>query len=188
MTNKTASPVGNLGLLGGFATAVANGVGFVKSFTEHCVLIGLCNVRNDLVYQQGIERMFSRRTRFEFFWPALAHLGEQAVLNKEIFADGSGNDDLTFGFQERYAEYRYKPSRTSGRMRSTAATPIDQWHLGIEFGSLPLLNDTFIQDNSPYSRILAVTTEPQFFGDFYFNLRCARPMPTFSVPGLIDHF
>lgn len=176
--------------LGGFATASARGIGFNKSFTEHCVIIGLVNVRADLTYQQGIERQFSRRTRFEFFWPALAHTGEQAVLNKEIFAQGSGvaADDEVFGYQERYAEYRYKPSRTSGRMRSTSAVPLDQWHLGLEFASLPLLNDVFIEDNPPMDRVLAVTDEPEFFGDFWFQFRCVRPMPTFSVPGLIDHF
>lgn len=177
-----------MGGLAGFATAVAQGIGFMKSFTEHCLILGLVNVRADLSYQQGIERQFNRRTRYDFFWPALAHLGEQAVLNKEIFAQGTAADLDVFGYQERYAEYRYKPSRTSGVMRSTAPTPIDQWHLGIEFASLPLLNNVFIEDTPPMDRILAVTTEPDFFGDFWFEYRSARPMPTFSVPGLIDHF
>jgi hypothetical protein len=176
--------------LGAFATAQANGIGFTKSFTEHCVILGLVNIRADLVYQQGLERMFSRRTRFDFYWPALAHLGEQAVLNKEIFAQGTAADNDVWGYQERYAEYRYKPSRTSGVMRSTAAQPIDQWHTALDFASLPLLNNTFIEDNPPIDRILSVTADlyPQFFGDFWFQFRCARPMPTFSVPGLVDHF
>jgi len=178
--------------LGGFATAQASGVGFQKSFTEHCVLIGLVNVRADLTYQQGVERMFHRRTRFDYYWPALAHLGEQAVLNREIYVQGgifaATADVGVFGYQERYAEYRYKPSRTASAMRSIDAAPLDQWHLGLEFGSLPLLNDVFIIDAPPMDRILAVPDEPHFFGDFWFQFRCARPMPTFSVPGLVDHF
>jgi len=181
----TANTVANLS---GFATASAQGVGFMKSFTEHSLIIGLVNVRADLTYQQGINRMFSRSTRYDFFWPALAHLGEQAILNKEIFAAGTAADDDVFGYQERYAEYRYKPSQITGTMRSTAVAPIDQWHLAVEFGSLPLLNDVFIEDTPPMDRILAVPTEPDFFGDFWFEYRSARPMPTFSVPGLIDHF
>ncbi len=178
----------NIGDLTAFATSSFDGVGFMKSFTEHCVILGLVSVRADLNYQQGINRMFSRRTRFDFYWPAFAHLGEQAVLNKEIFMDGSANDDLTFGFQERYAEYRYKPSMTTGRMRSSSVVPLDQWHLALDFSTLPLLNDTFIEENPPFARVIAVDTEPQFFGDFFFDFKCARPMPTFSVPGLIDHF
>lgn len=174
--------------LGAFATAVANGVGFNKSFTEHGVILGLVNVRADLTYQQGLERMWSRQSRYDFFWPALAHLGEQAVLSKEIYADGSIDDDDVWGYQERYAEYRYKPSRTTGLMRSTAAFTLDQWHLGLEFASRPLLNDVFIADDPPIDRAIAVTNRDQFFGDFWFSFRHARPMPTFSVPGLIDHF
>lgn len=187
-TTVDFAAVRQLGDLAGFGTAMANGIGFNKSFTEHCLILGLVNVRADLTWQQGIERQFNRRTRYDFFWPALAHLGEQAVLNKEIYFQGTAADEDVFGYQERYAEYRYKPSRTSGIMRSTAATPIDQWHLGIEFGSLPLLNATFIEDNPPMDRILAVPSQPDFFGDFWFNYRSARPMPTFSVPGMIDHF
>lgn len=173
--------------LGGFGLAEGQS-GFMKSFTEHGVIIGLVNVRADLTYQQGLERMFNRRRRYDFFWPALAHLGEQAVLNKEIYYQNTADDELAWGYQERYAEYRYKPSRTSGLMRSTAAAPIDQWHLGVEFGSLPLLNNTFIEENPPMSRVKLVTAEPDFFGDFWFEYRSARPMPTFSVPGLVDHF
>lgn len=182
-----APPASNLG---GFAIAEGSS-GFVKSFTEHGVILGLVNVRADLTYQQGIDRMFSRRRRYDFFWPALAHLGEQAVLNSEIYYQGTAADQDVFGYQERWAEYRYKPSRTSGIMRSTAVAPIDAWHLGIEFGSLPLLNNTFIEDNPPMARVLAVTPglgTPEFFGDFWFSYRSARPMPTYSVPGLIDHF
>lgn len=177
-----------VGDLAGYAVSSFDGVGFMKSFTEHCVILGLVNVRADINYQQGLNRMFSRQTRFDFYWPALAHLGEQAVLNKEIFAAGDANDDLVFGYQERYAEYRYKPSVTTGRMRSTSAVPLDQWHLALEFGSLPVLNAAFIEDAPPFARVLSVNNEPEFFGDFYFDAKFARPMPTFSVPGLIDHF
>lgn len=185
---STTPPVAQLGA---FATSSAQGVGFTKSFTEHCVILGLVNVRADITYQQGLNRMFNRRTRYDYYWPAFAHLGEQAVLNKEIYSQGAGFeaiDDDVFGYQERYAEYRYKPSSTSGVMRSNTGLPMDQWHLGLEFTALPELNEVFIADNAPFSRVLAVTDQPQFFGDFYFNLRCARPMPTYSVPGLIDHF
>lgn len=191
-TTAQANPAGNTvpADLGAFATASGR-VSFHKSFTEHCLLIGLVNVRADLSYQQGLERMFSRRTRFDFYWPALAHTGEQAVLNKEIYSQGSLNptqDAAVWGYQERYAEYRYKPSRTSGVMRSGTTTPIDGWHLGLKFTALPLLNNVFIEDNPPMDRIQAVTTQPSFFGDFWFQLHCARPMPTFSVPGFVDHF
>lgn len=194
-TRINVSPVANtipsgrpLGSLGAFATQQSNEIGFTKSFTEHCLLIGLVNVRADITYQQGLNRMFSRQTRYDYYWPSLAHLGEQAVLNKEIYADGTANDDLVFGYQERYAEYRYKPSIVTNQLRSTHATPLDAWHLGLEFASLPLLNDTFIQDSPPVDRVQATAADPQFIGDFYFQYRCVRPMPVFSVPGLIDHF
>lgn len=176
------------GDLGSYCVAATNQPNFFKSFTEHCVLLGLVNVRADLTYQEGLPRMFSRETRYDFYWPSFAHLGEQEVLNKEIFCDGSANDDLVFGYQERYSEYRYKPSMVTGAMRSTAATPLDAWHLALEFGALPSLNAAFIQDSPPLSRVVKVTDEPEFFMDCEFDLRCARPMPTFSVPGLIDHF
>ncbi len=186
----TADTAGsNVGDLTAFVTASFDGLGFMKSFTEHCVILGLVNVRADLNYQQGLNRMFSRQTRFDFFWPALAHLGEQSVLNKEIFVSIPGGiDDAVFGFQERYAEYRYKPSGTTGKMRSTAAVPLDQWHLALDFSVVPVLNATFIEDNPPFARVIAVPAEPEFFGDFYFDFKCARPMPTFGVPGMIDHF
>lgn len=184
-STDATSPQGNLAAMG---VSVAENHGFTKSFTEHCVIIGLVNVRADLTYQQGLDRMFSRSTRYDFYWPALAHLGEQAVLNKEIYADGSANDELTFGYQERYAEYRYKPSRITGLFRSNHATPLDAWHLSEEFTALPVLNADFIVDNTPLDRAIAVTTEPHFLFDSFFSLRCARPMPMYSVPGLIDHF
>lgn len=180
-----STPLGNLAA---FATHSSNGSGFVKSFTEHSYVLGLVNVRADLNYQQGINKLFSRSTRLDFYWPSLAHLGEQAVLNKEIYADGSANDALTFGYQERYAEYRYKPSLITGKFRSTASGTLDKWHLAQKFTALPALNDTFISEAPPIDRVVAVTTEPQIYFDAYFNYLCARPMPTYSVPGLIDHF
>jgi hypothetical protein len=183
-----------LGQLAGIGTANLNGHGFTASFTEHGVIIGLVNVRADLTYQQGLERGWSRRTRYDFYWPALAHIGEQAVLNQEIYmpsaAESSGgyNSEGVFGYQERYAEYRYKPSRLTGLFRSSAATSLDAWHLSQEFGSGPLLNEDFIESNTPMDRVIAVPSEPHFIFDSYFQLRCARPMPVYGVPGLIDHF
>ncbi|AXL15441.1 major capsid protein [Microviridae sp.] len=176
---------GNLAATG---TVSASGHGFTKSFTEHGYIIGLVNFRADLTYQQGLNRMWSRSTRYDFYWPALAHLGEQAVLNKEIYTQGDANDDLVFGYQERYAEYRYKPSEITAEFRSAAAASLDVWHLSQDFGSLPVLGDTFIQDNPPIDRVIAVQEEPHFLLDCYFNMRCARPMPLYGVPGLIDHF
>jgi len=192
-STDATTPQGNLAA---FGTSSGTGTGFTKSFTEHCVLIGMVSVRADLTYQRNLNRMFSRRTRWDFYWPALAHLGEQAVLNKEIYAQGatvtSGTDlvdDLVFGYQERYAEYRYKPSQITGKFRSDySPTPLDFWHLGQEFSALPVLNDEFIVENPPVDRVIAVPSEPHFLFDSYFSLKCARPMPTYSVPGLIDHF
>lgn len=182
------SPQANLAAYG---TAVINGHGFAKSFTEHCVIIGLMNARADLTYQQGLPRMWSRQTRYDFYWPALANIGEQTVLNKEIYCQGTAggaDDDGVFGYQERYAEYRYKPSQITGRFRSNCTAPLDAWHLSQDFGSLPALNDSFIQDNPPMDRVVAVPTEPDFICDMHFQFKAARPMPMFGVPGLIDHF
>lgn len=188
-TGATGTPQGNLAAMG---TVSGAGHGFVKSFTEHGVLIGLVSVRADLTYQQTLNRMWSRQTRFDFYWPALSHIGEQAVLNQEIYCQGSGSgadDTSVFGYQERYAEYRYKPSQITGKMRSYISSgTLDVWHLSQDFFSLPVLNQTFIEENPPISRVVAVNTEPQFIGDFYFRLNCARPMPVYSVPGMIDHF
>lgn len=176
-----------LGETSAVVTSAAN-IGFVKSFVEHCVVIGLVSVRADLTYQQGLERMFSRRTRFDFAWPALAHLGEQEVLSKEIFADGSANDDDVFGYQERFAEYRYKPSKITGQFRSNAATPLDSWHVAQEFASRPLLNESFMEEDPPIDRVVAVPSEPHFLFDSFAQFRCTRALPTYSVPGMIDHF
>ncbi len=179
------------GNLAAYGVASGTGIGFTKSFVEHSLIIGLVSVRADLNYQQGLNRQWSRRTRWDFFWPALAHLGEQSVLNKEIYAQGSVDavaDDQVFGYQERYAEYRYKPSLITGQMRSNYSTPLDTWHLAQDFSTLPTLSNTFIVENPPIQRIIAVQSEPEFLFDGYFNYKCARPMPVYSVPGLIDHF
>ncbi|UDN67867.1 major capsid protein [robinz microvirus RP_160] len=189
-TSSTAddSPQGNLAAVG---TLAMDRHGFSKSFTEHCLVIGFVSVRADLNYQQGLNRMFSRSTRWDFYWPALSHIGEQAVLNKEIYAQGSGNltqDEAVFGYQERFAEYRYKPSVITGQFRSNYAQTLDTWHLAQDFASLPTLGSTFIEENPPVDRVIAVNDEPQFLFDSYFKYRCARPMPVYSVPGLIDHF
>ena len=181
----STSPQGNLAA---FGVCGDHFHGFTKSFVEHCVIIGLVNVRADLTYQQGIQRKFSRQTRYDFYWPALAHLGEQTVLNKEIYAQGTSDDDNVFGYQERWAEYRYFPSQITGKFRSTFAQPLDSWHLSQKFNNLPVLNAEFIQDNPPIGRVIAIPSEPQFIFDSYINLKCARPMPVYSVPGLIDHF
>lgn len=178
------SPQGNLSALG---TVTSRG-GFSKSFVEHGVLIGMACVFADLTYQQGMNRMWSRRDRWDFYWPALAHLGEQAVLNQEIYAQGTSADTQTFGYQERYAEYRYKPSQITGKMRSNATGSLDVWHLAQDFTALPALNSSFIEENPPIDRVIAVTTEPEFIWDWYFDLKTTRPMPVYSVPGLIDHF
>lgn len=181
------TPQGNLAAYGLVSSTSAKH-GFTKSFVEHGIIIGLLNVRADLTYQQGIPRMFSRRTRFDFYWPVLAHLGEQAILNKEIYAQGTAKDDEVFGYQERYAEYRYFPSMITGKLRSTDPQSLDVWHLSQKFDSLPTLSAQFIQDNPPVNRILAVQNEPQFIIDSYIEMKCARPMPVYGVPGLVDHF
>lgn len=190
-TNITggSTPVATLAAIG---TAVAQGHGFNTSFTEHGYIIGLVNVRADLTYQQGLRKMWSRSTRYDFYWPAFAALGEQAVLNKEIYCVGTpAQDDAVFGYQERWAEYRYFPSMITGQFRSTASGTLDAWHLSQRFTSLPTLNSTFIQDTPPIDRIVAVgaaANGKQFIFDSVFDVRCARPMPMYGVPGLIDHF
>jgi hypothetical protein len=185
-TSEDASnPQGNLAGIGTFS---ASNKGFIKSFTEHEIIIGFISARADLTYQQGLDRMWSRSTRFDHYFPALAHIGEQAVLNKEIYCDGSANDDLVFGYNEAWSDYRYKLSKITGAFRSNAATPLDMWHLSQEFGSLPTLGNTFIKETPPMSRVVATPTEPDFLLDCYFDLKCTRPMPVRSIPGLVDHF
>lgn len=185
---EDTTPQGNLAA---FGTALAYGHGFTYSSTEHGLIIGMVAVRADLTYQQGLQRMWSRSTRYDFYFPAFATLGEQAVLNKEIYATGTSSDDDVFGYQERWAEYRYKPSQITGLFRSTAAGTLDAWHLAQNFGTLPTLNDQFIQDQPPVDRVVAVgeaANGQQFLLDAFFDVKQARPMPLYSVPGLIDHF
>jgi len=180
------TPQGNLGAYG---VSAFSGHGFSSSFTEHCLIIGIMSVRADLTYQQGLNRMWSRKTRFDFYWPALSHIGEQSVLQKEIFASGVAlEDDKVFGYQERYAEYRYKPSQITGEFRSNYAASLDSWHLSQEFANAPVLDSAFIEENPPIDRVIAVPTEPHFLFDSYISMRCTRPMPVYGVPGLIDHF
>lgn len=183
-TSANASQPTPLANLAGIGTLNVQGHGFTKSFTEHSVIIGLVSIRADMTYQQGLNRMFSRKTRWDFYWPSLANLGEQTVLNKEIFTQGTAADELVFGYQERWAEYRYKPSLLTGKMRSNATGTLDIWHLGQNFAALPVLNDTFIQENPPIARISAVPTEPNFLLDVFFMNRTVRPLPMYSVPGL----
>ena len=185
-STDATTPQGNLAAFG--ATQM-RGHGFTKSFTEHGVIIGLVSMRADLNYQQGLNRMFSRSTRWDYFWPALQAIGEQSILNKEIFTDDNvAANELVFGYQERFAEYRYKPSIITGQFRSNYSTPLDAWHLAQDFAALPVLNAAFIVENPPITRIIAVVTEPHLLFDSFFQLRCARPMPVYGVPGLIDHF
>lgn len=187
-TNNVPTISQSPGVLGGFVTGGGNAGSFVQSFTEHCVVLGLAMVRADLRYQQGLNRMWSRSTRFDFYWPSFAHLGEQEVLSKEIYADASANDDDVFGYMPRYDEYRFKPSIITGKFRSNDAQSLDAWHLAQDFGTRPVLNTSFIEEAPPMDRVLKVPSEPDFLGDFWFTQKHVRPMPTFSVPGLVDHF
>lgn len=182
------TPQGNLSAIG----TVVGRAHISQSFTEHGYLLGLVSVRADLTYQQGVRRHWSRFTRYDFYFPAFAHLGEQAVLRKEIFVTGDPpKDNQVFGYQERWAEYRYSPSMITGRFRSTALAPLDAWHLAQRFSDPPILSNTFIQENPPMDRVLAVGAEAlgaNFIFDSVFKIRAVRPMPVYSVPGLIDHF
>lgn len=192
-STDSSTPQGNLAAYGVYADSRH---GFTKSFVEHGYIIGLVNVRADLTYQQGIERFWSRLTRYDFYWPTLAHLGEQAVLNKEIYAqstevlDDNGDqvNDGVFGYQERYAEYRYKPSLVTGKLRSGTGNSLDVWHLSQYFENLPVLNSEFIEDRPPIERAIAVQNEPQFILDAWFRLNTVRPMPVHGVPGFQSHF
>jgi len=184
-TPVSGTPQGNLAA---FGTAVAQGHGFRQSFTEHGYIIGLVSVRADLTYQQGQRRLWNRGTRYDFYFPVFAALGEQAVLSREIYADGGVADGDVFGYQERWAEYRYHPARISGLFRSTSAGTLDAWHLAQKFTGRPVLDTTFIQETPPMDRVLAVPSQPDFIFDSFFDIVAARPLPMYSVPGLIDHF
>ena len=185
-SNTQPTPLGALAAMG----TGAQRSGFTKSFTEHGTIIGLVNVRTDISYQQGLNRAWTRRTRFDFYWPVLANLGEQSILNQEIYAQGTAADSQVFGYQERWAEYRYFPSLVTAKFRSNATTPLDSWHLAEKYAALPTLSSSFIVDGSAnnIARTVAVVTQPQFLMDSYIDMRTTRPMPTYSVPGMIDHF
>jgi hypothetical protein len=183
-----STPIGNLAA---FGTFLHKGHGFTYSCVEHGHIIGFASVRADLTYQQGLRKLWSRSTRYDYYFPAFAHLGEQAILNKEIYCDGSANDNSVFGYQERWAELRYNPSQITGLFKSTSAGTIDPWHYAQRFITLPTLNSTFIQDNPPLARNLAVgagANGQQLLLDAFFDITAARPLPMYSVPGLIDHF
>lgn len=184
-STDSTTPQGNLAA---FGVSGANTKVMSKSFTEHGYIIGLVCVRAALTYQQGLDRMWSRKTRYDFYWPSLAHLGEQAVLNKEIYAQGTSVDDDVFGYQERYAEYRYGKNEITGRFRSSYPQSLDVWHLAQKFESLPTLSRSFIEENVPMDRVVAVPSEPDILFDSLINVKAARPMPLYGVPGLIDHF
>lgn len=184
-----SAPDTSLGTLGAFSTASINGHGFSKSFVEHGYVIGLVSTRADLNYQQGVERFWSRSTRYDFYWPTLGHIGEQAILGKEIYLSTNATDNASaFGYTGRYNEYRYKPSQITGLFRSPATGTLDSWHLAQEFGSLPTLGGTFIVENAPMSRIKAFSSDPDFIFDAAINYRHARPMSVDAIPGFVDHF
>ena len=184
-TLTDSTPQGNLAAM---ATVSGKKKCFNKSFTEHGFIIGIASVYADLTYQQGLNRMWSRSTRVDHYWPVFAHLGEQEIFNSEIYANGGSADQNIFGYQERYAEYRYHPDRISGEFRSSASQSLDVWHYAEDFDQLPVLNGAFIENNAPVKRNSAVQTEPDFIADFYFGLQSIRPMPLYGTPGFVDHF
>lgn len=180
------TPLGNLAAVG---TALGTHR-FSGAFTEHGHIIGLVCVRADLNYQQGLRKLWSRSTRYDYYFPAFAYLGEQAVLQQEIYVRGDGGDATVFGYQERWAEYRFSPSMITGLFKSTSAGTLDAWHLAQRFTVAPVLGATFIEENPPVSRVLAVgaaANGAQFILDAFFRQRAVRPLPMYSVPGLIDH-
>lgn len=180
------SPQGNLSAYG---VTAAKFHGFTKSFVEHGYVFGFVCARADLTYQQGINKMWLRSTVYDFYWPTFAHLGEQAIELREIYAQGSKADTTVFGYQERYAEYRYKPSQITGKFRSSVTGGnLDVWHLSQFFNNAPTLNEEFIVENPPIDRIIAVPSEPEFLLDIGFRYTTVRPMPMFGTPGLVDHF
>lgn len=184
-TAKT--PQGNVA---GYSVTTDTHSDFTKSFVEHGFIIGLAVVRYDHTYQQGLQRFWSRKDRFDYYWPVLANIGEQPILNKEIYAQGNDKDNEVFGYQEAWADYRYKPSIVTGEMRSNYQTSLDSWHLADDYNSLPYLSSSWIaEDQSNVDRVLAVqsSVSNQLFGDFYFQCKTTRAMPLYSIPGLIDH-
>ncbi len=185
--NPVAQTDTAVGTMGGYGTGVINGHGWAKSFTEHGFIIGLLRARGDITYFQGLDRMWSRSTRYDYFMPALANLGEQAVLKKELFVtnDGATTDETTFGYQERWAEYRFKQSKIIGNLNPDSAAAISHWHLAEDFAAAPALNQTFIEDQTPMDRVTTTDTSNQFLADIWFNYRWATPVPVHSVPALL---
>lgn len=186
-TVEGETPLGNVA---GYSVTSDTHSDFRQSFTEHGFVIGVMVARYDHTYQQGIERFWSRKTRFDYYWPVLANIGEQAVLNKEIYAQGTAEDDEVFGYQEAWGDYRYKPNRVTGEMRSQYAQSLDVWHLGDDYTKLPSLSSEWIvEDKTNVDRVLAVTSTNanQLFADLYINNQTTRPMPMYSIPGLVDH-
>lgn len=187
-STDSVTPQGNLA---GFSVTTDINDDFVKGFTEHGWIIGLCCARYQHSYQQGIERFWSRKTRYDYYWPSLAHLGNMAVLNKEIYATGTSADDQVFGYQEAWADYRYCPNKITGQMRSAAGGALDSWHFADNYSSQPYLSAPWIcEDKSNVDRALAVSSSVanQIFGDIWFDVKVTRAMPLYSVPGLVDHF
>lgn len=183
------TPQGNLAAFGTVSTQSSD-IGFTYSSTEHQVLLGFISARADLSYQQGLPRMWSRNTKYDFYWPEFAHLGEQAILQKEIHAkstDDSYNNQI-FGYQERYAEYKYRQSIISGSLKSNFPQTLDSWHLAQEFNESVVLGPSFIKENPPIARTVAVPSEKDFICDTFLHLNCTRPMPVNAIPGMADHF
>jgi hypothetical protein len=188
----TGTPQGNLAAIGNIN--FLNSHLYNKSFTEHGVTFVVASVRTDQEYQQGLHRNWSISTRFDFYSPEFAHLGEEAILNKEIYlqdtsvVDGDGNpvNDNVFGYQERFYYMRYMESYVSDRYRSAHPQSLDSWHLAQDFSSLPTLSADFIIEDAPIDRVVAVNTEPDFNGEFQFGYTCTRPMPVKSIPSLMD--
>lgn len=186
-TVEGETPLGNVA---GYSVTSDTHSDFRQSFTEHGFVIGVMVARYDHTYQQGIERFWSRKTRFDYYWPVLANIGEQAVLNKEIYAQGTDVDDEVFGYQEAWGDYRYKPNRVTGEMRSQYAQSLDVWHLGDDYAKLPSLSaEWIVEDKTNVDRVLAVTSTNanQLFADLYVKNQTTRPMPMYSIPGLVDH-
>lgn len=184
-STDSTSPQGNTAAL---SVTTMNKSMFTKSFTEHGFIMGLAVVRTDQTYQQGIERMWSRKSRYDYYWPVLASIGEQAILNKEIYAQGNTKDEEAFGYQEAWADYRYKPSKVTGLFRSNAKQSLDSWHYAQDYKELPTLSTAWMEQNdTEMKRTLAVQNQPDFIADFYFINKTTRCMPVYSIPGLIDH-
>lgn len=184
-STDSTSPQGNTAAL---SVTTMNKSMFTKSFTEHGFIMGLAVVRTDQTYQQGIERMWNRKSRYDYYWPVLANIGEQAILNKEIYAQGNAKDEEAFGYQEAWADYRYKPSKVTGLFRSNTQQSLDSWHYAQDYAELPTLSTAWMEQNdTEMKRTLAVQNQPDFIADFYFMNKTTRCMPVYSIPGLIDH-